>query len=205
MIKKLPILLSLAATFAFTALPVAAQKPSATGGTVVASEAGKAAIISTAEVTATVVAIDKATRKVTLKGPEQTVDVVAGKEVRNFDQIHVGDLVVVQYQLALSLELRKTRSSAAPTDTMAAVRAKPGEQPAGAVGREIHALADVVKVDPKNSIISLKGPRGDIVDLHVQNKDHFKVVKTGDQVDVTYTEAMALSVRPAKKPATKGK
>ncbi len=61
------------------------------------------------------------------------------------------------------------------------------------------AIADVIAVDPANMVITLKGPRGNIVDLRVQNPDHFKVVKVGDQVDVTYTEAMALSVEPAGK------
>ena len=63
--------------------------------------AGKAAIVAIAEVTATVVAIDKITRTVTLKGPQRTVDVVAGDEVKT-DQIHVGDRVVVRYQRALT-------------------------------------------------------------------------------------------------------
>jgi hypothetical protein len=36
----------------------------------------------------------------------------------------------------------------------------------------------------------------------VQNPEQFKVVKVGDQVEVTYTEALALSVEPAPKPAT---
>jgi hypothetical protein len=46
-----------------------AQQPAATGATMVASEPGKAAIMSTVEATAKVVAIDKATRTVTLKDP----------------------------------------------------------------------------------------------------------------------------------------
>lgn len=53
--------------------------------------------------------------------------------------------------------------------------------------------------------ISLKGPRGNVVKLDVQNPDQFKVVKVGDEVLVTYTEAVAVSVEPAgKKPAVKG-
>ena len=33
--------------------------------------------------------------------------------------------------------------------------------------------------------------------LDVHNPDQFKVVKKGDQVDVTYAEALAVSVEPA--------
>jgi hypothetical protein len=59
----------------------------------------------------------------------------------------------------------------------------------------------VVGVDPKRKTISLRGPKGNVVALDVQNPDHFKVVKKGDQVEVTYTEALAMSVEPAPKPA----
>ena len=177
-----------------------AQKPPVTGGAVVASEPGKAAVVAMAEITATVVAIDKATRTVTLKGPKgRTVDVVAGDAVRNFDQIRIGDQVVVRYEEALTLELKKTKAPADAKGEVAAVRAAPGARPAGAVGREITILADVVAVDPKASTISLKGPRGNVVDLKVQNQDHFKVVKKGDQVEVVYTEALAVAVTPAPK------
>ena len=61
------------------------------------------------------------------------------------------------------------------------------------------ALAEVVAVDPKKSTITLKGPRGNVVELDVHNPDQFKVVKKGDQVEVTYTEALAMSVEPAPK------
>jgi len=40
---------------------------------------------------------------------------------------------------------------------------------------------------------------GNTVTLDVQNPDHFKVVKVGDEVRVTYTEAVAVSVEPAAK------
>ena len=39
--------------------------------------------------------------------------------------------------------------------------------------------------------------------LDVKNPDQFEVVEKGDQVEVTYTEALALSVEPAPKPAAK--
>jgi hypothetical protein len=65
--------------------------------------------------------------------------------------------------------------------------------------RTITGIADVVAVDPPASTISLKGPQGNVVVLDVKNPDQFKVVKVGDQVEVTYTEAVALSVEPAAK------
>ena len=140
----------------------------------------------------------------TLKGPKgNVVDIVAGDEVKNFDQIKLGDFVVARYAEALTLELRKTKVKAGePTVREEAARAKPGERPAVAGAREVTAIADVIGVDPKKSTITLKGPRGNVVTLDVKNPDQFKVVKKGDQVEVTYTEALALSVEPAPKPAS---
>jgi hypothetical protein len=195
-------LLTLAATLA-AATPALAQKPPAPSTTTAtSSEPGKGAIATLTKVTATVVAIDKATREVTLKGPKGgTMVVQAGAEVRNFDQIKVGDHVVAQYAQALSLELMKkdAKDASQVTEKQAAARAKPGEQPGAAVGRQVTAIATVVAVDEKKKVISLRGPKGNVVDLQVQNPDHFKVVKKGDKVEAVYTEALAVSVEPAPK------
>jgi len=183
------------------------KKPDVTGGTVVTSEPGKAAAVRTLQVTAQVVALDKASRTVSLKGPEgNVIDVVAGDEVKNFAQIKVGDFVVVRFVQALTLELQKTKSGASGIVAReGAVTAKPGQRPAAAAGREVTAIATVTAVDPKAKTITMKGPRGNVVTLDVQNPDQFKVVKVGDEVQVVYTEAVAISVEPGPKKATRSK
>ena len=191
----------IAAAFAATTL---AQQPGVSEKTSIASEPGKAAGVRKVQISAQVVSIDKATRTLTLKGPKGNVfDVVAGEEVKNFDQITVGDLVVARYLEALTLELKK--SPAAGTGDVSvregAGKAKQGERPAVAGARQIALVAEVTGVDPRNSTITLKGPKGNEVTLSVRNPDQFKVVKKGDKVDVTYTEALALSVEPAAKSA----
>jgi hypothetical protein len=193
---------ALALIAAILAAAAFAQKPDAKGGAVIASEPGKATAVRAVELSAQVVGIEKATRTVTLKGPKgNVVDVVAGDEVRNFDQIKVGDLVVARYVQALTLELRKVKGAVGDISVReGGARARPGEQPGAAGAREITAIATVTAVDPKKSTITLKGPRGNVVTLDVRNPDQFKVVKKGDQVEVTYTEALALSVEPAPKP-----
>jgi hypothetical protein len=205
--KKTTLALALALAAAAYTASAPAQKPDAKGGAVVASEPGKAAAVRAVEISAQVVAIDKATRTVTLKGPKgNTMDLAASDDVKNFDQIKVGDFVVARYAEALTLELKKTKVKAGePTVQEGAAKAKPGERPAVAGARQVTAIATVTAVDPKNSTITLKGPKGKVYELPVQNPDHFKVVKKGDQVEVTYTEALALSVEPAPKPAAKAK
>ena len=144
------------------AIAVAIAWPAAAQTAVMAGSApGKVGVAQTVKLTATITAIDKATRDVTLKGPQgNEVTVTAGPDVKNFDKMHVGDQVDVQYVEALTLELKKGGGlPVARTETAGAKGAKPGEQPAGAVGRQVTIVADVIAVDPAKQIVTLRGPQ----------------------------------------------
>jgi len=196
MIKKVPFVIAAIALGCQVAY--AQTKPQ--GAAVVASEPGKAMAAETVKASVVVTAIDKASRTVTLKTASgERFDVVAGDEVKNFDQVKVGDQVVVQYVRALSLELKKSGGAPGATVATEAARAKPGEKPGAAVGRQVTVMTTVTDVNAKNRTISLKGPKGNVVVLDVKNPDHFKVVKKGDKVEAVYTEALAISVEPAAK------
>ena len=177
----------------------AQEKPSASKEALVESSPGKVSATASSELKGTVTAVDKATRRVTLKGSQRTVELIASDQVKNFDQIRVGDNVTVWYVEALSLELRKSTGTPSATDVKAKGRSEPpGERPVGVARREIQVTAEVVNVDPAKNIISLKGPKGNVIDLKVKNPDHFKVVKRGDMVDAVYTEARAIAFSPAR-------
>jgi hypothetical protein len=171
-----------------------------TGATVISSQPGRVAAAQTVKASAVVTAVDPATRVLSLKTADgQTHDMIAGAEVRNFDQIKVSDRVVVAYMRGLTMELRKGGGMRQATGSASAVRSQPGEKPGGAVGGRVIVLADVVDVNEKAKTISLRGPKGKVVVLDVQNPDHFKVVKKGDQVEAEYVEALAIAVEPAPK------
>ena len=179
-----------------------AQQPPAAGAAVTSSSPGKGTAERVAKITAEVQAVDAANRTVTLKGPRgKIVTLPVGPEVKNFDQIKAGDFVVVRYYEALTLELKKGGTAMRErTERDAADRAKPGERPAAAGARQVQVVADVIAVDPKTQTVTLRGPNR-VVDLKVRDPKQFKLVKVGDQVEATYTEAAAISVEPAKKPA----
>ena len=176
--------------------PVHAQ----TAGGVVATAPGKAVIAETVKISATITAIDKASRDVTLKGPQgNELTVTAGPDVKNFDKLKVGDQVDLQYVEALTLELKKGGGTAvAKTEKTDTVAAKKGEPPAGATGRQVTVVADVVAVDPAKQIVTLKGPKR-TVNLRVPDPAQFKNIAKGDQVHATYTQALAVAVEPSAK------
>jgi hypothetical protein len=180
------------------ALPAVAQTSTVT----TASAPGKGAIAETVKVEATVAAIDKATRHVTLKGPQgNEFTIKAGPEVKNFDQMKVGDKVTAEYVRALVLELKKGGGLVVQrTEQAGAVGAKPGAKPAGAAGVEVKVVADVIALDAATQTVTLKGPK-QTVDLRIPNAEQFKRIAKGDQVEATFTEAVAISVTPAMKEA----
>jgi hypothetical protein len=168
---------------------------------------GKAAAAQAVEVRAIVVGIDKAGRTVDLKGPKgRVVTLAVSEEARNFDQVQLGDHVVVRYMRALSLELKKTGSAIMErSEKSDAVVAKPGERPGAAAGRQVQVMANVVAVNAKTKTVTLKGPKGNLVDLVLEDPKQVARIKKGDQVEAIYTEAIAISVEPAPKPAAAAK
>src|SRR5499426_2134568 len=190
------------------ASPVLAQtqQPAAGGAAATTTSPGKGTAERVAKITAEVQAVDAANRTVTLKGPKgKIVTLPVGPQVKNFDQIKAGDFVVVRYYEALTLELKKGGTAMRErTERDASDQAKAGERPAAAGARQVHVIADVIAVDPKTQTVTLRGPNR-VVDLKVRDPKQFKLVKVGDQVEATYTEAAAISVEPAKKPAAAAK
>ncbi len=164
------------------------------------SEPGKASVEQTVDVTATVVAIDRSTRDITLKGPKGNwIVVTAGPEVRNFDQISVGDKVHARYIEALVLELKHGADLAVTrTDEKSAQGAAPGAQPHGVAGRRITVVADVIAVDRQTQVVTLRGPE-QTMNVRVDDPAQLKRIQKGDQVYATYTQALAMVVEAAPK------
>jgi hypothetical protein len=185
---------------ACAASPALAQQVNVKEATMAASSPGRGEVARALRASATVTAIDKATRTVTLKGADgKEFPVVAGPDVRRFDQIKVGDEVVVGYLQALALELKK--GGGAPVvkaESSEAARAASGAQPGGVVARKVTVMADVVAVDAKTQTVTLRGPQR-TVDLSVPDPKQFKMIAVGDQIQATFTEAVAISLEPAPK------
>jgi Cu/Ag efflux protein CusF len=151
--------------------------------------------------TATVEAIDLQKRTVKLKGEKGNVfDITVSEEARNLPQVKVGDLVVVKYYESVAYRLLKPGEAAPGTqETETIARAKPGEKPAGVVGREVTITATIQAIDKKKQTVTLKGPDGKTVTVKAEKPKNLEKVKVGDEVEITYTEALAISVEKAKK------
>jgi hypothetical protein len=199
---RISILLAATLSVFTLAQPAIAQ----TSNAAMTSSPGKVGVAQTVEVSAKITAIDKASRTITLKGPSgDEVKMVAGPEVKNFAQLKVGDTVTAKYLESLVLELKKGGGmKVEKTETAGVAGAKPGERPAGIGGRQVTVVGDVTKIDASTQTVTVKGPQR-TVDLKVRDPDQFKLIAVGDQIQATYTEALAVAVTTESKPAPKKK
>jgi hypothetical protein len=183
---------SLALAAALAAAPVSAQQPT--------TEPAPPAVASVVRITASVEGVDLENRALTVKGPRgRVVTLPVGAEVPHLDQVKPGDIVVVRYLEALALELK--RSGPGPrTDTPAGTVASPGERPAAAETRQVTVVADIIGVDPRRQLVTLRAGRR-AVEVKVRDPNQVKVLKVGDQVEATYTEALVVAIEPAPRAA----
>jgi ribosomal protein S17 len=145
-------------------------------------------------------AVDLEKRTVTLKGEQGNIfDLKVGEQAKNLPQVKVGDLVTVQYYESLAFEVTKPGQAVAAGATTGVASAKPGEKPAGVAAGQATIVATVEAIDAKNHYVTLKGPDGKAKEIKVKDPKNLVNVKVGDQVAITYTEALAIEVTPAKK------
>jgi len=78
-------------------------------------------------------------------------------------------------------------------------RTEPAGTPGGFAARQTTVTARVASIDKKKESISLTGTDGETVVVRVTDPKNLEKVKVGDNLVITYTEAMAISVVPAKK------
>jgi hypothetical protein len=156
------------------------------------------------KLTATVKAIDAATRSVTLEAKGQTQTVKAGPNVKRFDEIAVGDTVVVQFEQGLLLEYQPPGAEdVAPTAVTKTARADASKAPGGAVAAAIQATVTVTAIDLPHRMVVFQGPKGNLYQVKAGPEVQIEKLKVGDKLVATYAEAVAIQLEKKKAPAAK--
>jgi Cu/Ag efflux protein CusF len=149
--------------------------------------------------TFTIEAIDKTSRIVTLKNEAGVLeDLYCGPEVQRFDALKVGDTVTFRYYESVVSALRRPGQAPRPTES-AGVTRNPGTTPGGTIAQQTTASVTIQAIDPKTPSVTVKSDKGRVMSLRIQDPKNLEGYKVGDTVEVTYTQALAVSVEPAKK------
>ena len=172
-----------AAALTLTASALSAQTKTITG--------------ETKTVTATVEAIEKAGREITVKKPDGTYDVFyAPASMKRFDTLKIGDKITAKYYENIVLQLKPAGQKAVDTDAGAVTRANGAQATTTAHQRTI--TATITAIDMNVPSITFSGPNNWSYSTRVEDKAALAKVKVGDKVDITWTEAMILSIDEGK-------
>lgn len=170
-------------------------KPSGTSLIAVQHGVAGGVMVDTYKETATVKAIDKAARKVTLVTADGAKSVVTcGPEVANFAQIEVGDQVKAIVTEQLVVFVRQPGEPAGDGAAAALVLAPLGDKPAGLIANTEEITAKVKAIDVKHRKATLLFPDGTSKTFKVRPDVDMTKNKVGDEVVFRTTEAVAVSV-----------
>jgi hypothetical protein len=154
-------------------------------------------------VTASVEAVDPAKREITLKGPlGNSTTFSVDPRVKRLDEVKVGDFVRADYYISMVAELRKPTAEEAkhPLEVMEAESKAPvTEAPAGGEVRRFKVVTTIEGLDRPTQTVTVKGPRGNYLTARVADPSRLTKVHIGDNIVITYTEALAVSLEKTEK------
>jgi hypothetical protein len=144
--------------------------------------------------TGTVEAIEAGSRTVTLRKADGTfVTTVAGPDIKRFEDIKIGDKVTARYYDTVVVRVKQPGEP----DTDVSTRGTTGSEqvlPGGTRAKQRTISATITAIDPNTPSISFSGPNGWKYTSKVQDTEALAKVKVGDKVDITWTEAVLVSV-----------
>jgi hypothetical protein len=157
------------------------------------------AVTNAVEVTALVTAIDQKNRIVTLRGPEgNEFSVLVDERVKNLPQVKVGDMLVVRYIEAVALEFKKGDGIRMATMIDTSETAKKGQMPGAGAFTRVNTVSNIWAVNQAKGTVLVRGPFGHFVEVKLKDPSLLSGVKVGDQMQVTFTQAVAIGMVRAK-------
>ena len=168
-------------------------------GSIVASAQGAITKAGSVSKSATITAIDHSARMVTLKDAQGNVeDIHCGPEVVRFKELKVGDVVTFSYHAAVAYQIAKPGEKPAPTSGPTVTRGQ-GVRPSGAVTQQQTKTVTVDAIDAAVPSVTVRTAEGRKMTALVENKKNLEGLKVGDKVEITFTEAVMVTVESAKK------
>ena len=148
------------------------------------------------ELNARVTAIDAAKRTVTVVAADGTrTTFTCGPQVRNFDQIQVGDQLKVRLTDLLSGAVVDPKNPSSDGSSALLLRAPEGAMPAATATETTQVTATVTGIDTLRHIVSLRFPDGSLHHYAVRPDVDLKGRQLGEKVVIRKTMATAIWVQ----------
>ncbi|HTT76315.1 MAG TPA: hypothetical protein VMF50_10100 [Candidatus Binataceae bacterium] len=143
-----------------------------------------------------VVAVDRAKKLVTFEGPNRKYVTIHVYNHYNLEQAKVGDRFVARfYEIVTILKQKPDSSIPSVSVDQGIVTAEPGQPAGAAFGRSIRVVATVDAVNHAERTVVIKGPDGAEETVKVNRPFSLRHVKVGDQIVMTLTNVVAVSLK----------
>ena len=148
-----------------------------------------------------IVAVDRAKKLVTLEGPAGRKVTLKVENPYNLKAAKVGEPVVTRFYEVVTIRKKKTDENVPSASLKEGIAtAKPGGVPGAIVEQQVSLLVSVVAIDEPNGTVTVKAPDGTVEKVKARNPKNLKRVKVGDDLVVTLSRAVAISLE--KEPAS---
>lgn len=156
----------------------------------------------TSTMQAVVEAIDHEARLVTLRREDgSSVTFTPSPDVKNLDQVNVGDILHVEYSQSVSIQVATIEGMETGAGEVAGItRSAEGEMPAMAAMDTTVVIAKVVAIDMEAMTYKLEFPDGTVNEYVALVKENLDMADVGDMVAIETTEsviAVVESVNPS--------
>jgi len=161
----------------------------------------------TTTVVGVVETVDPVSRELLLRGDGGSqsgalLSMIVGNHVQRLNEIRPGDRVTVTYYQALAAKVVSPLSgSSEPFAGVMVDRNDTAQRPGGEVTRVRHGRVTITAVDPATGTVSFIAPDNRPRTVAPKNAEVLAFVRqlrVGQQVDIDYEEALAISVQPMK-------
>ncbi len=148
------------------------------------------------ELTAEIVAIDRDARLITLEDEAGGIEeVLAGPELKRFDELEVGDTLTFHFYESIVSQVRRPGEPAPPPSGGPTLVRGTGPRPSGTVSQQFRATVTVKEIDASVPSVTVETEDGRTTSFKIADKGHLEGVKPGDRVDITYTAAVIIAVK----------
>jgi hypothetical protein len=175
-----------------------AAPPPPTPTTAAAPEASGVTAEEYVEGEATVLAVNRTDRKVTLQNARgQTITVEVPADV-NLNRLTTGDNVLIGVLQSVSARVLPP-GSATLGNTLEVASTQPGQPEGRAWGQQLTVVAEITAIDLVNHTVTLRGAEGNSDTISVKNpqmQQRMANLQVGDLVELTYSEALATRLLP---------
>jgi hypothetical protein len=159
-------------------------------------------ITTTSEVSVRITAKDTAKRTLTVLTADKKTQVIGvPKEAINFDQIVVGDLVVLTLSERVAIAVCAAGVPIEQGVAAVVALAEKGQSPSGAVVTAVQIRATVTAIDLEKRTATVVTDSGETRIIPVRNDIDLSKHKVGDQVIMRVIEVIAVHVEKAPTPA----